>query len=217
MRQSPSSDQGQPSIASAWESLQNRRKQTIGAEEQCSVSDRAHFGNSPPDSRCRPGKAVEERRTDQETDPTQDRAMGRVTAGGCPPAAPSCGRNAHCYAPPRAAPDMVAKPSGSYLGWLTANRWSGHGWRMDARGHRISVMRSNRFQSKRARWDRRRNARVHRPNALRIGTCTHRTASPLRMSRPTREGDRLPPLLPDARPAFARRPTSTRAPVAVPV
>ena len=33
------------------------------------------------------------------------------------------------------------------------NRWSGHGWRMEARGHRISVMRSSRFQLNRARWD----------------------------------------------------------------
>ena len=33
-----------------------------------------------------------------------------------PAATESCGRNAHCCAPPRADPDMVAKPSGSYLG-----------------------------------------------------------------------------------------------------
>ena len=63
---------------------------------------------------------------------------------------------------PRADPDVVVEPSGSYLGCLTANRWSGHGWRMEARGHRISVMRSNRFQLNRARWDRRRSARIHR-------------------------------------------------------
>ena len=47
---------------------------------------------------------------------------------------------------PRADPDVVVKPSGSYLGCLTVNRWSGHGWRMEARGHKISVIRSSRFQ-----------------------------------------------------------------------
>ena len=33
-------------------------------------------------------------------DQYQNRAIGRVAAGGCPPAAPSYGRNAHCCAPP---------------------------------------------------------------------------------------------------------------------
>ena len=68
---------------------------------------------------------------------------------------------------PRTVPGVVARPSGSYVECLTAIRWSGHGWRMVARGHGSSVMRSSRFQLKRARWDRRRKARIHRRWSLR--------------------------------------------------
>ena len=45
----------------------------------------------------------------------------------------SYGRNAHCCAPPAQIRTWSLNHPGSYLGCLTANRWSGHGWRMEAR------------------------------------------------------------------------------------
>ena len=36
---------------------------------------------------------------------------------------------------------MDGSPSGSYLGCLTANRWSGHEWRMETRGQRRCSLR----------------------------------------------------------------------------
>ncbi len=38
---------------------------------------------------------------------------------------PRRGRNAHCCAPPRTDPDVDVHLSGSYLGYWTANRWTG--------------------------------------------------------------------------------------------
>ena len=86
---------------------------------------------------------------------------------------------------PRTDPDMDANPSGSYLGCLTANRRSGHGWRIEARGQSISVMHSIFFQSNRCRWDRRRSAFIHRHCSLRRNTRVNRTAeNPTRIKCP---------------------------------
>ena len=101
---------------------------------------------------------------------------------------------------PRAGPDVVVGPSGSYLGCLTANRWFGHGWRMDTRDHRMSVMRTKRLQLKRARWDRRRSARIHRRRSLqgkaRINRCDPGTVT---VRGPGRRGSvTTPPTRPPA-------------------
>ena len=56
---------------------------------------------------------------------------------------------------------MPARTRGSYLGCLTANRRSGHGWRMVTGGHNSSLIRSIFFHAKRSRCERRRSARCH--------------------------------------------------------
>ena len=62
---------------------------------------------------------------------------------------------------PRTDPDMVVKPSGSYLGCLTANRTLGHGCRTRGVGQYRSTSAASRCQLKRSRCDRRRSTFIH--------------------------------------------------------
>src|SRR5271166_5469014 len=70
------------------------------------------------------------------------------------------GRDAHYWAPPAQNRTGPIKASGSKLGYLTAKRARGHGWRMRGVGsHRSRIERIFR-QEVRSFWLRRRSARI---------------------------------------------------------
>ena len=60
---------------------------------------------------------------------------------------------------PRTDPYVRVNAYGSYLECVTANRWAGHGWRMETRGHSRPHNASSRSHEKRSRCDRLRRAR----------------------------------------------------------
>ena len=59
------------------------------------------------------------------------------------------GSVANCAGPRTLRSGELVWPRPPTPGCLAANRWSGHGWRMETRGQRILVVRSSRFQSRR--------------------------------------------------------------------